>query len=166
MFEADLPHNDVQIRDVEDADLDTFFEQQLDPEATRMAAFPARERDAFMAHWAKIRADRTVDLRTISVGGRVAGNIVSWDQDGKREVGYWIGRPFWGRGIASSALALFLDVVAARPLYAYVAAHNAGSIRVLEKCGFRRVPAQDVQPATAGEVEEVMLVLGAVPAAS
>ena len=94
-----------------------------------------------MAHWARIRTDTTVDLWTIVVGGRVAGNIVSWDQDGKREVGYWIGRPYWGRCIASSALTLFLDVVAVRPLYAYVAVHNAGSIRVLEKCGFRRVRA-------------------------
>jgi RimJ/RimL family protein N-acetyltransferase len=141
LLEVDLSHNDVQIRGVEDADLETFFLQQLDPEATRMAAFPAREREPFMAHWARIRTDTTVDLRTIVVGGRVAGNIVSWDQGGKREVGYWIGRPYWGRGIASSALALFLDVVAVRPLYAYLAVHNAGSIRVLEKCGFRRVPA-------------------------
>jgi len=48
---------DVVLRDVTEADLPILFDQQLDPEANRMAAFPARDRDAFMAHWTKIMAD-------------------------------------------------------------------------------------------------------------
>ena len=43
--------NTVTLRDVTEADLPIFYEQQLDPEATQMAAFPSRDRDAFMAHW-------------------------------------------------------------------------------------------------------------------
>jgi RimJ/RimL family protein N-acetyltransferase len=52
-------------------------------------------------------------------------------------VGYWIGQDFWGRGIATRALRLFLEEVTIRPLYGRAAKDNRASIRVLEKCGFR-----------------------------
>jgi hypothetical protein len=55
----------ILLRDVIASDLPIFFEQQLDPVATQMAAFPARDRDAFMAHWAKIIADSHNTLKTI-----------------------------------------------------------------------------------------------------
>jgi RimJ/RimL family protein N-acetyltransferase len=127
---------DVVLRDVTEDDLPILFEHQLDPDATRMAAFPARDRQAFMAHWARILADATVAKQTILVGGQVAGNIGSWEQSGKREVGYWLGKQYWGRGVATAALAAFLKHVQARPLFAHVAKHNLASRRVLEKCGF------------------------------
>ena len=69
----------VVLCDVRETDLPVLYEQQLDPEATRMAAFPSRDREAFDA-WKRILDDPTM----------------------------WAG----------------------------VARHNAGSIRVLEKCGF------------------------------
>lgn len=128
--------SEIRLRDVIDADLPIFFEHQLDSDATRMAAFPARDRDAFMAHWAKIMADDSVVLKTILFNGQVAGNLVSFEISGEREVGYWIGKEFWGKGIATKALAEFLDYVKIRPLYAHVAKHNMASRRVLEKCGF------------------------------
>lgn len=127
---------DVRLRDVAEADLPIFYEHQLDPEATQMADFPSRGRDAFMAHWAKILADATLGKQTILVDGEVAGNIVSFDQNGQREVGYWIGKGYWGRGVATRALAAFLAHETVRPLSAFVAKHNIGSRRVLEKCGF------------------------------
>ncbi|MGH2788414.1 MAG: GNAT family N-acetyltransferase [Actinomycetota bacterium] len=126
----------VSLRDVTESDLQIFFEQQLDPDATRMAAFPARDNDAHMAHWHKILADQTVVTKTILFDGGIAGNIVSWEQDDRREVGYWIGKSHWGKGIATAALSEFLEYERTRPLYAYVVKHNVGSIRVLEKCGF------------------------------
>jgi RimJ/RimL family protein N-acetyltransferase len=146
---------EVRIRDVREDDLEVFFEQQLDPEATRMAAFPARDREAFMAHWAKTDLDDANIKQTVVLDGQVAGNMLSWEQDGQRLVGYWIGRPYWGRGVATAALALFLERVPTRPIHAHVAVHNAGSIRVLEKCGFQRVG-----DATVGEdgVGEILLV--------
>jgi RimJ/RimL family protein N-acetyltransferase len=131
------------LRAVVDADLPIFFEHQREPEATSMAAFPAREYDAFMAHWARILADASLPTRTIEVHGQVAGNVVSWQADGRRLIGYWIGREFWGRGIATRALAAFLDQITERPLHALVAPHNVGSIRVLEKCGFVHVAEDD-----------------------
>jgi RimJ/RimL family protein N-acetyltransferase len=90
-----------------------------------------------MAHWARILADETVPARTIVRDGQVAGNIVSWEQDGKRLVGYWIGKKYWGKGVATMALGEYLRLLETRPLYAHVAKHNVASIRVLEKCGFK-----------------------------
>jgi RimJ/RimL family protein N-acetyltransferase len=128
------------LRDVTEEDLPIFFEHQRDPEAQQMAAFPARERDAFMLHWReKIIGNPTGRKRTIVVDNCVAGNLLSWTAEGKRLVGYWIGREYWGRGIGTAALSEFLCEETTRPLFAYVAAQNRGSIRVLEKCGFRQI---------------------------
>ena len=155
--------HEVRIRTVEDQDLDVFFDHQADQEATEMAAFPARDKDQFAKHWAKIRADDTTVQRTIVVDGTVAGNIGSWEQDGQRLLGYWIGREYWGRGVATEALTQFVrQVTTARPLYAHVAVHNIGSIRVLEKCGFRRDRVQEAQaPPPDDGIEEFVFVLDA-----
>ncbi len=127
----------VLLREVIEADLPIFYEQQLDPEATQMAAFPARERAEFMAHWRNnVLGNERVIKKTILFDGQVAGNIVSFEQFGEREVGYWLGKEFWGQGIASRALAEFVQIERTRPLYAHVAPHNIASRRVLEKCGF------------------------------
>ncbi|HEY0606152.1 MAG TPA: GNAT family N-acetyltransferase [Herpetosiphonaceae bacterium] len=126
----------VLLRDVIEDDLPIFFEQQLDPEACAMAAFPSRDRDSFMAHWHKILSDDTLIKQTILFAGAVAGNIGAFEQDGETDIGYWIGRPYWGQGVASAALAAFLHHVKTRPLYAHVAKHNRASLRVLEKSGF------------------------------
>lgn len=127
---------EVALREVVDADLEVFYEHQRDADAARIAAVPSRERDAFLEHWRRIRADETVVIRTVVAGGQVVGNVLTFAKDGRREVGYWLGRSHWGRGIASRALALFLEGLDERPLYAYVARGNSASIRVLEKCGF------------------------------
>jgi RimJ/RimL family protein N-acetyltransferase len=162
MTEAHGAARQVRLRPVEDHDLGVFFDHQADPEATEMAAFPARGKDQFAAHWARTRADATVIQRTIVADGTVAGNIESWEQDGQRLLGYWIGREHWGRGIATQALAQFTRQVTARPLHAHVAVHNAGSIRVLEKCGFRRDRVQEAAaPAPDDGIEELIFVLDA-----
>ena len=131
----------VSLREVRVSDLPILFEHQLDPEAVRMAAFPSRQRDAFMAHWTKIMANPAGALRTILAGGSVAGHIGAWTDGADRLVGYWVGREFWGRGIATAALAQFLHYETTRPLTAHVAKHNVASIRVLRKAGF--TPAGD-----------------------
>jgi len=140
---------DILLRDVVPADLLIFFEHQRDPIANAMAAFPARDRDAFMAHWTKNLATNTSIHKTILCGGEVAGNVVSWSQSGQQEVGYWLGREFWGKGIATRALSLFLEQFTKRPLVAHVVRHNLASIRVLEKCGFTR----------SGEVDDEVILI-------
>ena len=135
--------SDVRLRPVEDADLPIFLAHQDDPVAAAMAAFPTREPDAFYEHWAKIRADPTVVTRTIVADDRVVGDIGSWVEGDRREVGYWIGQPFWGRGYATKALGLLLEEVPDRPMFARCAVHNAGSRRVLEHCGFVHIGEED-----------------------
>jgi RimJ/RimL family protein N-acetyltransferase len=131
--------DDVQLRDVTEADLAVFFEHQRDPEASRMAAFPPRELDAFTAHWTtNILGDATVIKKAVLVDGWVVGSVVSFDHGGERLVGYWIGREHWGKGVATRALSEFLRHETTRPLVAHVAKDNVASIRVLEKCGFER----------------------------
>jgi len=132
----------VSLRPVNRDDLPIFFVHQLDPEATKLAAFPSRDREAFFIHWTtKILGNPAAVSRTILAGGQVAGNIGAWTDaaSNDRFICYWLGREFWGRGIASAAMSQFLRFESTRPLSARVAKHNLGSIRVLEKAGFARV---------------------------
>jgi len=153
--------NKIILRDVTESDLSILYDQQLDPEATAMAAFPSRDHDAFMAHWAKIMAYEENLIKAISYDGEVAGYILSWEMEGEREVGYWLGKEYWGKGIATQALTEYIDIVKTRPLMAHVARHNVGSRRVLEKCGFT-VIGEDKYTNPAGvEVEEFVLKLDA-----
>jgi RimJ/RimL family protein N-acetyltransferase len=145
------------LREVVEADLPVFYGYECDREAAAMAVFPPRERDAFMAHWAKTLANDSALTWTVVSDGAVAGNIGCWEDHGRRFVGYWIGREFWGRGLATQALAELLDVVAARPLHAHVAKSNVASIRVLEKCGFVKVG----EHAGDDGIEEILLELRA-----
>lgn len=150
----------VRLRRVEDEDLEVFFAHQADPLAVAMAAFPARDKDQFAAHWARLRSDDTLMTRTIVADGMVAGNIGSWPDDGRQLVGYWVGREWWGQGVATQALALLTEELTIRPLCAHVAVHNVGSIRVLEKCGFRRDRVQEETATTPGDgIEEFIFVL-------
>jgi len=134
----------VELRDTVEDDLPILFRQQADPEASAMAAFPSRDWEAFVAHQAKIAAGPDMLQQTILVDADVAGDIGSWLAEAERNVGYWIGWSFWGRGVATAALRAFLELETTRPLTAYVAAHNLGSRRVLEKCGFVVVREQHV----------------------
>ena len=140
-------NDDVQLRDVVEADLEFLLAYQNDPEAVRRSRFTPRPRDAFMAHWkSKILGD----------------SIVAWWEDeqgeqgvgGRRFVGYWLGRPYWGRGVGSVALGLFLRRETNRPLYADAFAENTASVRLLEKHGFRRTGT-----IRHGDNEHIMLVL-------
>ena len=157
----------VRLREVTEADLPIFFAHQQDPDAIRMAAFAARDRPTFMAHWAQILADENVIVRTILVDEQVAGNIVSWSQLGEHEVGYWLGREYWGRGVATQALTAFLEHLPTRPLFARVAQHNIGSRRVLEKCGFVVIGEDRIfADANGEEIAEFVLILRAPASAS
>jgi RimJ/RimL family protein N-acetyltransferase len=154
---------DIALREVHDSDLPVFFRHTNDPEALRMAAFTARDpadRDAFDAHWARIRSQAGVVIRTVLVDGDVVGSTAVYGEPGEREVTYWIDRAYWGRGIATAALGALLAEIPERPLYARAAADNAGSRRVLEKCGFRiTAEARGYAAARGEEIAEVVLTL-------
>jgi RimJ/RimL family protein N-acetyltransferase len=126
----------IELRDVAEDDLQTLFEHQSDPVAAEMAAFPSREREPFMTHWKNVLADEGVVKKAVWLDGQLVGSVVSFDRSSVREVGYWLDRAYWGRGIATGALRSFLKFEPRRPLYGRVAVNNPASVRVLEKCGF------------------------------
>ncbi|WP_406376410.1 GNAT family N-acetyltransferase [Streptomyces sp. NBC_00647] len=155
---------EVVLRDVRDDDLPTFFAQMNDPEGLRMAAFTAKDpsdRALFEAHWARIRQDSTVVARTIlGDGDEVVGHAGVFGPPEEREVTYWIGREYWGRGAATAALRKIIGVATERPLHARAAADNLASIQVLKKCGFEiSGSARDFANARGEEVDEVLLTL-------
>ncbi|MDE2291813.1 MAG: GNAT family N-acetyltransferase [Elusimicrobia bacterium] len=150
----------VTLRPVEDADLGVFFAQQLDGEARRMAAFTRPdldERAAFDAHWTRIRSTPTTVTRTVLHEGKVAGYVARWLLDGQPQVSYWLGRAYWGKGVATAALSALIAELGERPLYARAAKDNHGSRRVLEKCGFRVVGTEREFAAARGEETEGFL---------
>ena len=155
---------DLVLRDVAEDDLPIFFEHQSDPDANYMAAFTAKDpanREGFDAHWRKIMADPTVRIMTILWQDRVVGSVLSYEEAGRPEVSYWIGRKYWGKGIATRALAEFLARGnTKRPIYARVAKDNFASIRVLAKCGFAVIAsAKGFANARGCEIEELVLEL-------
>jgi Acetyltransferase (GNAT) domain len=117
---------EVQLRETIEADLQTLFEHQADPEASAMAAFPSRDLAAFLEHQAKIQADASVINRTIVAGGVIVGSIGSWQAGRARDIGYWIGREHWGNGFATAALRAFLEIETHRPLHAHVRRSQRG----------------------------------------
>jgi len=149
------------LREVRDEDLAVLFEQWADPVAARMAAFTApdhMDRDAFERRWSRLRADETVTNRVILTDGEVAGTIGSWGGPDEREITYWIGRSYWGKGVATCALKAFMIVDQCRPLHARVAHDNVASRRVLEKCGFRVIATErGFADARSAEIEEFVL---------
>jgi RimJ/RimL family protein N-acetyltransferase len=157
-------NNELLLRAVLHEDLPIFFEYQLDQEANMMAAFTARDptdRAAFMAHWHKILGIDTCIIRTILFHGQVAGSVSSYEEEGKPEVTYWLGREYWGKGIATWALKeLLAHHSLKRPMHARVATDNLGSRRVLEKCGFKVIgESKGFANARGREIEELLLEL-------
>ena len=131
-----------------------------------MAAFTAKDptdREAFTAHWNKIMTDVTVILKTVVCDRQVVGSVLSYEEAGKAEVSYWIGKAYWGRGIATWALSEFLaHVNGTRPIYARIAKGNLGSRRVLQKCGFGIIgESKGFANARGKEIEELLLELEA-----
>lgn len=127
----------IRLRPVGVADVPLFFEYQRDPLAARMAAATPVSRRDHDALWRAALTDPAILARTVVVDGEVAGSLTSWTQWEQRQLGYWLGRDHWGRGVATTALPLFLCELTVRPVHAYVAGPNIASRRVLEKCGFR-----------------------------
>ncbi|MDR1564104.1 MAG: GNAT family N-acetyltransferase [Oscillospiraceae bacterium] len=80
----------------------------------------------------------------IDLNGEAVGSIGFFLKDGYKrksaEIGYWLGEPFWRRGIASKSLLLLtrlaFETFDILRLYAEPYAQNIGSRRLLEKCGY------------------------------
>jgi RimJ/RimL family protein N-acetyltransferase len=151
----------VALRPIRDGDLDGLFEEMRDPESVWMAAFTVKDPDdraVFDAHMALVRRSPEITQRAVTCGGRLAGSIAAYAVGGRVEVTYWIDRAYWGRGVATRALALLLALVPDRPLYARAASDNAASLRVLAKAGFHSVGTEiSFAAARNAHIEETIL---------
>ncbi|GIJ10136.1 N-acetyltransferase [Micromonospora andamanensis] len=157
--------DDLRLRPVREDDLVEFFVHQLDPEASRMAAFGAEDptdRRAFAAHWVRILTGPENLSRTVTVDGAVVGHVLAFPSGDDIEVSYWIDRAHWGRGYATRALTALLREVTRRPLYARTATDNAASLTVLRRCGFVvRSTERAYAPGRGHEIDEYVLELPA-----
>jgi RimJ/RimL family protein N-acetyltransferase len=151
----------IALRTVTDADLDALFGQMRDPGSVWMAAFTPDDPDdrpAFDAHMARVRSSPDTTLRAITCDGQLVGSIAAFVMEGQTEVTYWIDRAAWGRGIASRALELLMDLVPVRPLHARAASDNVGSLRVLQKSGFKIIGTENsFAPGRNSTIEETIL---------
>lgn len=155
--------SNILLRNVERDDLPIFFKHQQNPEANHMAAFTSKDPsdwNSFLSHWSNILANKDIVKQSIMVENNVVGHISCFEQFGEKEVSYWIGKDYWGKGIATNALQEFLKVITIRPLHARAAKDNIGSLKVLKKCGFI-ITGEDkgFSNARGEEVEEFILTL-------
>jgi len=152
---------EIGLRAVRDDDLDAIYHQMRDPVAVRMAAFTAEDPDdraAFDAHFVRLRTEPDILLFAITVDGELAGTVASFVVGDDTEITYWLDRAWWGRGVATRAVELLLDLVPVRPVTARAASDNAGSLAVLRKLGFRPVGKEVAYATGRGrEIEETVL---------
>ncbi len=137
-----MEHTQLKLRPSEKADLEFFFQFQLDMEATYLAAFTPKDptdKKAYLEKYTKHMQDPTINMQTILVGETIVGSIAKFELDGDTEITYWIDRNFWGKGIATTALKNLLHIIHTRPIFGRVAFDNFGSQKVLEKCGFVKI---------------------------
>lgn len=148
----------ITLRAFADGDLDPLFVWESDPRAVRLAAFTRADpsdRDAFDAHYERVRSDPSNTLLAIEDDGEFVGTIGSFTLEGKREVTYWIAPARWGQGLATRALRAFLAIESTRPLWGRVAEHNAASAKVLARAGFVEVGSdKGFAPGVGAEVVE------------
>jgi len=105
--------------------------------------YTAADADAWIT---KAEAEAPVTSHAIVVDGETVGGVgVDLGTDVRRrsaEIGYWLGEPFWGRGIVSEALVMVTEHAFQRlnllRLFAFAFTENVGSVRVLEKAGYER----------------------------
>jgi RimJ/RimL family protein N-acetyltransferase len=153
----------IALREVRESDVAVFWAHVSEQAAQRMAAVTRAyhyDRGLFDAHWAKVRSDSSVTVRTVLADEAVAGHAAVFGPPDEREVTYWIASAYWGHGVATAALRELIALEPTRPLHAHTAADNAASLRVLQKCGFTitghgRIFAQ----ARGHEIDELALTL-------
>ncbi|MBD7958448.1 GNAT family N-acetyltransferase [Microbacterium sp. Sa4CUA7] len=156
----------VELRPLDDDDLDAVFEMMRDRDAVAKEAFTADDPDdraAFDTWIARERAADDVTLHVVTEDGGFAGTAAAFTVGEDREVSFWIARHAWGRGVATEALRLLVSREPIRPLFARVAAHNNAAIAVLQRNGFAEIARDSAYaPGVDREVEELIYALAPV----
>lgn len=147
------------LRPMREEDLPALFEIQCDAEGQVMAAFTsiANDRQAYLDKHRRLLADERIVQVTVELDGEIVGSAAAFPLGDEINVAYWIRRDRWGRGLAGAALAAVLEQVPTRPVFASAAHDNAASMRVLERCGFKRIGQErSFAEARGEEIAEVM----------
>lgn len=134
-------NNCLTLKPTVHADLETLFAHQLDDEYAHMAAFVNerwQDKEAYIEKWNKLLNDG-VNIWTIFLDDQVVGSVSTWPLGDEMQVSYGIEKKYWGKGLATTALQQFLEIIPERPLYGRVAFDNIGSARVLQKCRFKQI---------------------------
>ncbi len=135
------------IRRWEPDDVETLVRYANNPKIARNLRdafpYPYARRDAEAFFGLVAQQDPTTFFAIATKEEAIGGIGVSLHQDVHRltaELGYWLAEPFWGRGIMTEAVSRFTDFAMDQfglvRIHAEPYANNAGSCRVLEKCGF------------------------------
>jgi RimJ/RimL family protein N-acetyltransferase len=106
-----------------------------------MAAFVNEkwnDKDAYLAKWNKLLAEN-ITIRSIVLDNKVVGSVSTWQLRGDLQISYGLGKEYWNKGIATRALQQFLAIAPERPLFGRCAFDNIGSMKVLTKCGFKKI---------------------------
>ncbi len=146
------------LRDTLESDLEIFYLNQLDDDSNQMAAFTSEnpsDRTLYINKWTRLLSDDTIHVKTIIYNDEIAGVVAKYEMEGEAEITYWIGKRYWGRGIASKAVEAFLRLEKKRPIYGRVAFDNVISMRILEKSGFVKIGSEiSYANARGKEIEE------------
>lgn len=132
----------IKLKPSIEADIHHFFEYQLDKDALYMAAFTSKDptdKVAYVEKYTKLLYNPTVNMQTILLDDKIIGTVTKFDIHNDAHIAFWLDKPFWGRGITSKALEMFLKIEQKRPIYGHTAFDNFGSQRVFEKCGFLKI---------------------------
>ncbi len=133
---------EIELKHTNQNDLETLFLFQLDKDANYLAAFTSKnpsDKNAYIEKWTRLFSDEKINIRTILLKKEIVGSIAKFEMEGNAEITYWIGKEFWGKGIASNALKQFLEIEKTRPIFGRIAFDNLGSKKVLENCGFSKI---------------------------
>lgn len=141
----------LSLRWISEDDVDSLFEIFSDPQVVRYWAFgPLANRDAAAAMQREIAESNLKDTLwkwglALRDDNRVIGTATLFNlslSNGRAEIGYAMGRAFWGKGYMNEALTALVvyafETLKLRRLEADVDPRNAASIRTLERLGFQR----------------------------
>lgn len=138
------------LRRWEDIDAESLYEYAKDPDVGPIAGWPAHQsveesrdviRNVFNGREAYAVCLKTDNKAIGTIELKLSGHTDMTERDDECELGYWLGKPFWGQGIMPEAVKeilrhAFEDIGMAKVWCGYYDG-NTKSKRVQEKCGFR-----------------------------
>lgn len=139
----------ISLRRWEDSDAETLYKYASDPEVGPLAGWPPHQsvEESLSVIRTFYSEDSIWAIVLNETGGAIGcvGYLTAKDSnlnidDSSAEVGYWVAKPYWNRGICSEALNLVVDycfnVKGFASLWGAHFTANPASGKVMEKCGF------------------------------